>query len=44
MLPPNIVFNIPFDVSYDKCYPLDTKITIFCFMFVLSTGNPKTFD
>ena len=44
MITPDNVFNIPIDLSYDKCYPLDTKTTIFCFAFVLIIANPKIFN
>ena len=31
MLSAHIVFNIPFDLMYDICYPLHVKTTHFCF-------------
>ena len=30
---PHLVFKFPFGLVYDKCYPLHTKATHFCFSF-----------
>ena len=31
MISSHIVFNNPFDLMYDICYPLPVKTTFFCF-------------
>ena len=31
----HIVFNIPLDLIYDQCYPLNPKTTSFCFTFTV---------
>ena len=40
MILSHMVFNIPFDLIHDQCYPLHAKPTIFCFTFVLVIVNP----
>ena len=35
MIQPHIVFNIPFDLMYNKCYPLHAKTTLFLFFLWL---------
>ena len=42
MLSALIVFNIPFDLMYDICYPLHAETTLF--VFTLAIANPTRFD
>ena len=43
MIQPHIVFNIPFDLMYNKCYPLHTKTTlVLFFLWLLLTQQFST--